>query len=245
MFKELLKWRKNHAEFIQEFIFYEDRMSYEEIHKKILVKQEHEIIVSNVKNPSNFHIQLFANIESINKLMDDLEKIYYGIGSDYYNMSEEYVQVGKICVALFEKGEDWHRCRIIGLDMKTKMVQVEYIDYGGEAWVPINSLKFLLKDFSELPPQAIDACCSRIRPRPDHLWRKDIINYMLNRFVNKKLVAKVSGIRDRSVSIELFEQTLVNNNGRPAGTMINFNQRFVIDGYADFYDEENDKKVYF
>lgn len=245
LFKELLEWRKNHAEFIKEFIFYEDRMSYGEIRKKIFSKQEHEIIVSNVKNPSYFHIQLFENIDKINKLMDDLEKIYYGIGSDYYNMDEEYIKVGIICAALFEKGEDWHRCRITGQDMKKKMVQVEYIDYGGEAWVPMNSLKFLLKDFSELPPQAIAACCSRIRSRPDHLWRKDIINYMLNRFVNKKLIAKVSGNRGNNVSLELFEQTLVDNKGRQAGTMINLNQRFVVDGYADFYDEENDKNVFF
>lgn len=218
-------------------------MYYEQIRKQILVKNEHDIIVSNVKNPSNFHIQLFENIDSINKLMDDLEKIYYGVGSDYYNMAEEYVEVGKMCVALFEKGEDWHRCRITGVDLKNKMVQVEYIDYGGDAWVPSNSLKFLLKDFSELPPQAIYACCSRIRPKPDHLWRKDIINYMLNRFVNKKLIGKVYGFRDGRVSLELFDKTLVDNKGRPSGTMINLNQRFVLDGYADFYDEESDKKV--
>lgn len=172
--------------------------------------------------------------------MDNLEKVYYGVGSGYYDMPENYVVMGKLCVAVFEMDNNWHRCRIIGVDLNKKKARVDFIDYGGDAVVPINGLKFLLKEFSFMPPQAIDSCFSRIRSRPDELWRKDTVNYMLNRLMNKKLKSKVTGIRGGFVSLEIYDKTLVEVNGRPAGTLIHINKKMVVDGYADFYNEEND-----
>lgn len=239
----MYEWRKYQAEFIQEYVTHDKIISKTELHKILLSKREHKVIVSNVIDPCNFQIQLVENNESLEELMDKLERVYYNVGSGYYDMPEEYVQVGKLCVAVFEMDKNWHRCRISAVDYEKKEATVEFIDYGGESIVPMNSLKFLLKEFNYLPQQAIDACFFNIRARPKQLWRKDVINYLINRLINKVLDAKIMGIRKGLVSIDLIDKTPADCIGRPAGTLINLNKRIVLDGYADMYDEESDSAV--
>ena len=118
--------------------------------------------MSNVANPCNFQVQLVENIPSLNELMEDLEKVYYGIEAGCYDIPEDYVHEGKYCVAVFHIDKNWHRCRILDVYRDKKRILIEFIDYGGQTTVPINSLKFLLKEFSVLPSQAIDACYSKI-----------------------------------------------------------------------------------
>lgn len=109
----------------------------------------------------------------------------------------------------------------------------------------MNELKFLAKQFGSLPIQAINARFYAVRPRPSNMWHKDIINYLLNRVMNKHLEVHVKGIRQDFVSLEIFDKTIVDANGRPAGTAIHLNKRIVMDGYADLYDETSDHAVRF
>ncbi|CAF0802736.1 unnamed protein product [Brachionus calyciflorus] len=236
---KLYEWRKYQAEFIQDYVLYEPSPNFDkfQLYGKILSQREHNVIMSNVTNPCNFQVQLVENIPSLNELMDNLEKVYYGVGAGYYDMPENYVHEGKYCVAVFDIDKNWHRCRILDVHRDKKRVIIEFIDYGGQTIVPINSLKFLLKEFTVLPPQAIDACFSNIRERPDELWRKDTINYLLNRTVNKLLKAKITGIKNNHICMEIYDRTPQNVNGRPAGTEINLNNRVIMDGYGDKYDE--------
>ena len=106
--------------------------------------------------------------------------------------------------------------------------------------VPINDLKFLHKKFACLPIQAVNAKFFGIKKPANNRWPKDVINYVLNRVMGKNLTATINGISDGFVSLSIFDRTRVALNGCPAGTLIDLNQRLIMDGYGEGYDETKD-----
>jgi hypothetical protein len=111
--------------------------------------------------------------------------------------------------------------------------------------VPLKSLKFLDKRFSQHPVLAINARFANIGPPSKGVWKKDVINYLLNRVQGKVFEAKVIGYNQGKVSLEIYDRTTAvpEKNlgvGSPPGTLININQRLVMDGHGTMYDESKD-----
>lgn len=223
---------------MQEYVTYDDLISQDEVLATLAKKPTHKIIVSNVKDPSNIQFQLADNVPALNKLMDDLEKVYYGIGTTSYNMPLDYVKLGRVCVALFSGDENWHRCRIVEVNSDRKLARVMFIDYGGDEWVQANKLKFLAKEFKYLPVQAIDGHFAGItKPASGH-WNKETVNYLLNRVMGKTLEATIVGSLDNSFALEINDRTTISLNGCPPGTLINLNKRILQDAFGTWFDEQ-------
>ncbi len=70
-----------------------------------------------------------------------------------------HARLGQYCVALFAK--IWHRALIIDCD-HAGFVNVFHIDYGTVETVHEEKLRYLHKQFSELPGQAIKVCEEQI-----------------------------------------------------------------------------------
>ena len=157
--------QKENAKFIQDYVLNYLDLDPHEIWRQLLKKQTVDIIVSNVVDPCLMQIQLAENRNALEILMADLEKVYCGIGASYYNMPPEYMTHGRLCAALFPLDNNWHRCKIVGVERDLKKVRVNYLDYGGEGIIPYDNVKFLDKQFAALPIQSVNAKLFNIKSR--------------------------------------------------------------------------------
>lgn len=202
--------------------------------KQIANKEKLAIKISNVNSIEDIQIHIHENVKLLDKLMEDLEICYHGIGSSSYDMPIDYVQHGKICAAIYPGDNNWHRCRITGITPENNTARVEFIDYGGSASVGIRQLKFLDKKFAQLPIQAINARFSNVQ-RYDK--RKDFLNYILKQTIEKVLEARIVGVNDGRLSLEIFDRS-------SQGILVNLNKRIIMDGYGIYYDETKDVEFY-
>ena len=234
--------QKQNADFIQDYVLYNKDINATEVLRALASKKTHQIIVSNVINPSKIQIQLADNVNSLNTLMDELELVYCGIGASNFDIPVEYIELGHLCAAIYPGDNNWHRCRIIGKDLEKKKVRVSFIDYGGDSLVPIESIKFLASQFSALPIQAVDAKFANVTSNGKK-WPKDTINYLLNKVTGKTLTAEVVGLNDGEVSLDIYDLATKFEKSNLLGSRIHLNQRIILDGYGKLYDEAKDLEV--
>lgn len=239
-------------EFIQKYVWYDKDIPIDPIMRKIAEKSRHEIIVSNVRSPREMQIQLAENVDQLNMLMDELERIY--VASTYtrsFNMPLEYIKFGRLCAAIYPVDFNWHRCRIIGLNKDANWAKVNYLDYGGDSVVNFDHIKFLNNKCAELPAQAVQAHFFNIRPpgtgqskpKPGKTpanWLPETINYLLNKVMHQTLEADVKGLNGDSFALVFFIRKQ-DVNGQLE--WVNLNELLVKDGFGEPYDETNDCTV--
>jgi hypothetical protein len=231
--------KRYQARFILDYVVYDKDLGQHDIIKVLASKRTHNIIVSNVHNPCDIQVQLFENVKNLNSLMDELENLYYGIGASSYDMPIEYMETNRLCAAVYPGDGNWHRCKIITVYPNKSQVKVLFIDYGGYCNVQCKDVKFLSNKFEKLPVQAINAKFANLKS-VNNQWNSNIINYLLNRVMGKKLQATILGCNDGVFSLQIYDQTQFTENGCPKGTMIDLNKRIVLDGQGDYYDESKD-----
>ena len=231
------------ADFIQDYVIYEETLDSTEVIKQLASQKSHRVIVSHVYSASNIHIQIVENLPRLDKLMDDLENVYLGLGASVYDMPESYILVGRICASVFPLDKNWHRCQIQSIYPSRKQAYVTFIDYGGHATVSYTDIKFLAKEFEKLPAQAILARLANVKTSAE--WGEKEINYFLNRVMGKCLLAEIIGYNDIRVSVDLFDFTTQDNGDCKAGTKIHINSRVVMDGFGTHYDETQEIEVFF
>lgn len=238
-------------EFIQRYVWYDKDITSDAIMRTIARKTRHTIIVSNVRNPREMQIQLAENLDTLNRLMDELERIYASsICSRSFNIPVEYVKFGRLCAAIYPQDLNWHRCRIIGLNRDANWAKVHFIDYGGDSVVPFENIKFLSNQCATLPAQAVQAHFFNLRPPKSGVkpppgkvpasWLADSVNYLLNLVMNKIIEAEVKGVNGDSLALELF---LKEQNADGEEMWMNLNERLIQDGYGELYDEAKDYTV--
>ena len=234
--------KKIQAEFIQSHIVH--TMDPNEILRSFAEKSTHRIIISNVINPTNFQIQLVDNGRALDSLMDELEKLYYGIGASHYNMPPEYIQHDRLCAAVFDGDKNWHRCRITGYYKEQKSARVQFIDYGGSSTVSINDIKFLAKQFDKLPIQAVNARLHNLAPPVLDTWHKNIVDYMLSRVKGKVFSANIVGAIEGVLSIECFQELpKLDKDNKLELSKKSLNQLIIDECFAKFYDSTKDIEV--
>lgn len=60
--------------------------------------------------------------------------------------------------------EHWHRAKILEIYLDSHEVKILYIDYGTVMKVSINQIKYLRKEFANVPSMAYRGCLSKIVP---------------------------------------------------------------------------------
>ena len=196
--------------FIQEHFLYSRNLHNTEVLKAFAQKREHEVIVSSVCNPCNIEVQLVANRFKLEKLMEKLQKKYNGLDTLDLRIPDDYILTHRLCAAP-SIDNNWYRCRIVELNGDS--VTVFYLDYGDEARVRKNKLKFLCKEF-DMPCQAVKAKFANIKYNPK--WNKyeeskqQIINYLLQIVKGKNLRAKIGNLFKKSFFNKFFNFIFVN-----------------------------------
>ena len=214
--------------FLNEYVFYNESLDTFKLLEDVDLHSECNVIISHIISPFEMSIQISYNINKLELLMDDLENAYLGVGASHYNMSKEYIQIGKYCAAVFPGDKNWHRCKILEIDDKRQLTRVAFIDYGGEAMVSMNELKFLCRRFMNLPQQAIPARLSNV----DFLntagkrWADKTTDYLLKIVQSKTFKAKFDGAVFGCISCTLHE---LDSTGRSVYCL---NKRIVEDGFA-------------
>lgn len=155
-------------------------------------------------------------------------------------MHLDYVKFGRLCAAIYPFDNNWHRCKIIFCNNHNKTAKVNFIDYGGDSNVDYKDLKFLHNRFGSLPVQAVTCHFFNIKEATKSKWPKDVVNYLLNLVLGKRLEAEVMGVNSNSVALEIYEHTVVDGEVK----WMSLNQKLIADGY-ERYDETRDPSVNF
>lgn len=146
-----------------------------------------DILVTNVKDPSNFTFQLLANVNELCDLTDKMNEYY----QENSPIDETPVEGG--VYAVFKDDDDsWYRANVKEI-MKDEKVYVDFVDYGDAGVIESEkeNIQPLHEDFLQLPFQGVQgslagvACLKR-------KWSKECINYFKYRTLDCRLVAKVT-----------------------------------------------------
>ena len=130
------------------------------------------------------------------------------------------------------------------------MIKVSYIDYGGDDYVPKESIKFLARRFAYLPMQAVNAKFANVEKPESHLKKSsiDTIKFILERVSNNKVLeANIVGFNDGSIALEVFDslnqKTLKKKSQSVAENSMSLNQQIIVAGFGKKCDERSEIEV--
>ena len=109
-----------------------------------------DVFVPFAESAQKFFCQASNQISKLNALMIKLEEHY---SNNSENLST--IQVGSFCAAWYSEG-GWYRAKVEHVEGRE--VNVNYIDYGDNATIPLSSIRTLKPEFSVLPAQAVPCC---------------------------------------------------------------------------------------
>ena len=131
------------------------------------------------------------------------------------------------------------------------MIKVSYIDYGGDDYVPKESIKFLARRFAYLPMQAVNAKFANVEKPDSHLKKSsiDTIKFILERVSNNKVLeANIVGFNDGSIALEVFDslnqKTLKKKSQSVAENSMSLNQQIIMAGFGKKCDERSEIEVW-
>ncbi|KAL0275901.1 UNVERIFIED_CONTAM: hypothetical protein PYX00_003621 [Menopon gallinae] len=128
-----------------------------------------DVIIAEVWSPYKFFIQLKKFEEEFDALMSAIQS-YYRFTSDKLKMPEATVQVGQICVVVYNAGAvpEWHRSVITSVNPES--VEVMLVDYGTCISVVKDDLLFLNRNFFNFPVQSFHAKLCSIKHSSGGRW---------------------------------------------------------------------------
>lgn len=98
---------------------------------------------------------------------------------------------GLFCAALF--GAQWHRAKILEIFYDSYEVKLLYIDYATVMKVTINQIKYLRKEFSDVPSMVYRGCLSKVVPIKTR-FSKSAVNCFYSKVYDKLLAGQASYI---------------------------------------------------
>ncbi|CAL1297491.1 unnamed protein product [Larinioides sclopetarius] len=134
------------------------------LHPEMDLNQFFPVYVSSVITPGHIYIQLKGEdtSEALIKKYQDLEQ-FYSSQSKSYMMKDDHIAAGSVGVALWPVDMHWYRIRIMSVASPDK-VRVFYVDYGTIETIPKTLLRYIRKEFFNLPTQAIKASLAYVKP---------------------------------------------------------------------------------
>lgn len=113
-----------------------------------------------------------------------------------HQMHTIHMVAGRVCAALFDNC--WHRGEIVRLQANRKTAMVHFIDYGTTTDVPYKNIKYLLREFGNIPCQVYRGCLDYIQPAGGkQRWCRDSTYAFLAITYDVMLFAKVTTIDEK------------------------------------------------
>lgn len=134
-----------------------------------------DIFVTEIHSPYKFWFVLADDSQKLTALMDTIHRFYSE--QDYldynpYQMTEVHAVEGRPCVTLYNF--IWHRAVIVKF-IDADEVTVFYFDYGTIGTIPLDSIRFLLKEFAfELPKVIMRGRLALVAPNGTH-WKREAL----------------------------------------------------------------------
>ncbi|XP_022169440.1 uncharacterized protein LOC111033146 isoform X1 [Myzus persicae] len=127
------------------------RFKYSKV--KFNIKELTNVIVAEIFNPSSFYIQLAAEVNNLNSLMDSLQ-VYYNENEKKFKVLPKLILQGLACTSCFEDSGLWHRATVLKI-IDDENVQLLYVDYGSIEIVPKTNVRLLASQFGIYPAQGV------------------------------------------------------------------------------------------
>lgn len=144
-----------------------------------LPPRQNLVYVTHIKNPCDFMVQYAADGERLENLMEAVN--HYCEGAKSLNDVVKSTEVGNMVCAQYSKDRNWYRARIVGKQQRQSApkchvqqlpkVEVCFIDYGNAEVVPLNRLRKIRPDFTDIPELAVS--CSLVDivpPTKNEIW---------------------------------------------------------------------------
>ena len=142
------------------------------------------VMVSDVKSPDLFYIQLQKNCNDFIKFSNKLHEAYKPEKLDEESIVKEPI-VGLPCMSQFSADKVFYRTVITKVISKTQVV-VCYIDFGNEETVSLENLRLAKEEFIDFPIQAIPCSLANISPANRLNWSNNVTYYhfLYSQFTN-------------------------------------------------------------
>ncbi|XP_054270330.1 uncharacterized protein LOC128991457 isoform X1 [Macrosteles quadrilineatus] len=155
---------------------------------------ELEVRIGEVMSPTYFYFMLSNSYESLENMMDDLHFLYQR-EEDKYKIPIPYIRKDLYCAVKY--CEFWHRAKVVEVK-GNGIAAIEYIDYGTPATKECSHLRFLTKDFAQLPAQAICGKLIGVKPKNNETkFTRKVNDEFLDMVTNKRLIAHVYQVTER------------------------------------------------
>ncbi|XP_049949163.1 uncharacterized protein LOC126457138 [Schistocerca serialis cubense] len=183
------------------------------------------VLVSDVTSPSHFCMILYDIRPQLESLMDEIQ-FFYTTEGEKYKMPHSAICKGLLCIARYESNQEWHRVQICSVKDGMSKIKINYIDYGTVGYVRSEELRFMHRDFAQLPMQGIPSRLANVEPAVGE-WKKEVSNYFLDLVRGKILMAVI----DRTNQDNLTSVGLVDTSGEDD---VHINDQLVLTGHAKF-----------
>ena len=113
--------------------------------------------------------------------------------------------VGCLCIAQYSEDKQWYRGQVLGfVDDSPELVDVVFIDYGNGENISLKCLKKAPKEFTELPPQAIQCKLANIEP-VGGVWSKEGVKLLKELILERELVGIPTNLcKSGAVVVKLY-----------------------------------------
>lgn len=163
-------------------------------------KQKYGIIVS-VESPDEFYVQINDFYEDFKKLLFDLNAYYTELTEDEFKLID--YNKGMPCAARADEDKVWYRGQVTLYAAKKRMVTVYFVDYGNQEILPVNEVKFLKKDFFQLPATGIRCRLPNAQNNATtNNWPSEIVNE-LKKFIGEPMMLNFGRYYDQDGSWEI------------------------------------------
>ncbi|XP_029650582.1 RING finger protein 17 isoform X2 [Octopus sinensis] len=145
--------------------------------------QVEQVLVTHLKNPSDFMVQKCSNIQKLKSLMKQIENWCLAASGIKDNMLLD-VKLDDFVFAQYSLDNNWYRARVKRVETViddvqkayVKVVEVFYVDYGNSEILHINKLLLPPVKFFKEPEYAIKCCLSNITSvSQDDVWSAEAI----------------------------------------------------------------------
>ncbi|KAJ2938143.1 hypothetical protein O0L34_g3722 [Tuta absoluta] len=163
-----------------------------------------EVMVGEVYSPSHFWLYRLGERHNIamEDMMDHMTSYYNSGEGAQRSLAGGAVRVGHYCSSVYE--QDWHRSLIVSI-LDSDTVKVRHVDYGTVDRVCVRRLKPLLREWGELPAQAVRARLAGVCPAArGRRWPHAAAAAFLRLVQDRRLVAEVAHVDRQENILELF-----------------------------------------
>lgn len=127
--------------------------------------------------------------------------------TDKYVMPLCLMTTGHLCVVRSNTNGSWQRAEVLRhCPGSKKPVEVKLIDTGHIMNVSYSGIKYLLKEFANLPSQYFIGRLAYVTPWKGHTWSADAVHFFFKLVCFRRLYAKIESIKvNRYMSRENIE----------------------------------------